>query len=963
MTALPDEFDVFLSHWTGDNEHAEALVAALEAKKLRVWFDEDVIDTHESITRAVRQGVLRSKVLVAYYSATYPERSACQWELVTAYIAAQCLGNPGDRILVVNPEQTEIGSSRSDHIVPVDLRDPIFGKEPEDATRSEAWADEASRIAEIASQYDDLLGSGVADAQPRQIGRYLVGSPSFVGRIEELWRIHSALTNSDVAIITGVRAGDVAELVGMGGMGKSMLAEEYGLRFGSRYPGGIFWLSAARAGDDADSTRDDIEAVRRAQLRLIAANLQIVTDGRSEDEVIAMIREELESTGPGLWIVDDLPGSLTTEQVRNWRAPAVTARTLLITRSRRYEIAQRVELDRLSTSNGFSLLTAKRQPESPVERGAAVGIVEDLGGHPLALAVAAHILKRESGLNSFSAFRDRLASPSNDALELAERLQPELPTGHQASVAATLLESIEPIATAATDVLRIAGLLAAAPIPKTFLVDVLACTDTLDPGTVRERTRDALTETDQQSLTKEVDPQRGTVFVHELVSRTVRLSQPDTGRERELLQSCFVVLHRLLVDGENAPADPILAELAVHARVLISTPTDDSDVELAQLALRQATAQFEAARGDYQAAERDQIEILNDVERLHGPVARETVVAAAELAGTLVKLNDLGRARPLLEQAAQVLTALGNPDDPLAIGVSAKLFSLRNREGEIETIREPLEDLLHEAIRVSGRASQQVAAVASNLARVWYQLGRLGQARELLTTVIDDRRAAVVDDDAEVIALRAYVAVIRVEEGHPEDGIEPLEECVADFEEIYGESNPETLRIRGNLAMALWKRNTPASFTRAKELLSDVLSSQERLLGANHPQTLMAMDNQASTLRELGDAKEACRLAEAAVEGLRKVLPGDNQETLIAIGNLGINYDALGEFELACQRHREALEGFRRLLPPGHSYILKAESFLSDAEAALEAERTRDIGRNDPCWCGSGKKYKKCHGA
>ena len=26
------------------------------------------------------------------------------------------------------------------------------------------------------------------------------------------------------------------------------------------------------------------------------------------------------------------------------------------------------------------------------------------------------------------------------------------------------------------------------------------------------------------------------------------------------------------------------------------------------------------------------------------------------------------------------------------------------------------------------------------------------------------------------------------------------------------------------------------------------------------------------------------------------------------------------------------------------------------------AEEDR-IGRNDPCWCGSGKKYKKCHGA
>jgi preprotein translocase subunit SecA len=26
-------------------------------------------------------------------------------------------------------------------------------------------------------------------------------------------------------------------------------------------------------------------------------------------------------------------------------------------------------------------------------------------------------------------------------------------------------------------------------------------------------------------------------------------------------------------------------------------------------------------------------------------------------------------------------------------------------------------------------------------------------------------------------------------------------------------------------------------------------------------------------------------------------------------------------------------------------------------------DETQNIGRNDPCWCGSGKKYKRCHGA
>jgi preprotein translocase subunit SecA len=36
------------------------------------------------------------------------------------------------------------------------------------------------------------------------------------------------------------------------------------------------------------------------------------------------------------------------------------------------------------------------------------------------------------------------------------------------------------------------------------------------------------------------------------------------------------------------------------------------------------------------------------------------------------------------------------------------------------------------------------------------------------------------------------------------------------------------------------------------------------------------------------------------------------------------------------------------------------------AAASVETRRLGEheqIGRNDPCWCGSGKKFKKCHGA
>jgi preprotein translocase subunit SecA len=33
------------------------------------------------------------------------------------------------------------------------------------------------------------------------------------------------------------------------------------------------------------------------------------------------------------------------------------------------------------------------------------------------------------------------------------------------------------------------------------------------------------------------------------------------------------------------------------------------------------------------------------------------------------------------------------------------------------------------------------------------------------------------------------------------------------------------------------------------------------------------------------------------------------------------------------------------------------------AKSAAQAPDGSKLGRNDPCWCGSGKKFKRCHGA
>jgi preprotein translocase subunit SecA len=40
-----------------------------------------------------------------------------------------------------------------------------------------------------------------------------------------------------------------------------------------------------------------------------------------------------------------------------------------------------------------------------------------------------------------------------------------------------------------------------------------------------------------------------------------------------------------------------------------------------------------------------------------------------------------------------------------------------------------------------------------------------------------------------------------------------------------------------------------------------------------------------------------------------------------------------------------------------------AEQLLPTPVEQRRVDHDHQIGRNDPCWCGSGKKFKKCHGA
>jgi hypothetical protein len=274
----------------------------------------------------------------------------------------------------------------------------------------------------------------------------------------------------------------------------------------------------------------------------MAERLGISTHGLTAEEIEGALARKLRSEGKSsLWVVDDVPSGLEGKVLQRWFAPYPLARTLLTTRSREYDaLARRIDLSVLQPDEAFQLLTSRRRPADKDEEEQARGLAELLGYHALTLDVTASSLLSSVAAKPFGDFRAKLARPDKDALMLAESLADTLPNGHQKSIAQTMLGSIRNIGAEGLDFLRLASVLAVAPIPASLVTAVFEQVDKLSREDAEERAGLAFKQVTSASLAEIAGEHQNARSIHTLVSRAVRFHEKTAPDRTDALQAAAV---------------------------------------------------------------------------------------------------------------------------------------------------------------------------------------------------------------------------------------------------------------------------------------------------------------------------------------------------------------------------------------------------------------------------------------
>jgi tetratricopeptide (TPR) repeat protein len=302
----------------------------------------------------------------------------------------------------------------------------------------------------------------------------------------------------------------------------------------------------------------------------------------------------------------------------------------------------------------------------------------------------------------------------------------------------------------------------------------------------------------------------------------------------------------------------------------------------------------------YQRAAQLHEQTLTIRKRVQGPEHPDTLNSRNNLADALYGLGKYQRSAQLHEQTLAIRERVLGPEHPDTLNSRNNLAAALSDRGEYQRAAQLHEQTLTVRERVLGPEHPDTLGSRNNLALALGDGGEYQRAAQLHEQTLAIRERVLGPEHPDTLKSRNNLALAFRDGGEYEQAAQLHEQTLAIRERVLGPEHPDTLNSRNNLALALGDRLTwrisalrallalgdGGEYERVAQLHEQTLTVRERVLGAEHPDTLSSRNNLANVLRDLGEYERAAQLHEQTLTVRERVLGAEHPDTLSSRNNL-----------------------------------------------------------------------------
>jgi tetratricopeptide (TPR) repeat protein len=749
----------------------------------------------------------------------------------------------------------------------------------------------------------------------------------FTAREAELAAIEEALWRKGgraaVTYTGGTPTSDAATaaLKGLGGVGKSVLAQQYAWVNRERYQG-VWWVRA----EQKEVLLDDLIELG---VRLIDASIGEIPERRKAGQLVLDEIAQRQWEKPWLMVYDNVESPDAVADL----TPGQGAQTLITTRwSDWHGHAAEVPIDVFprETAVAFLMERARGANERPEETETEAGLLaDDVGCLPLALAVARAQAWRMNW--NYAQYREHLG-------EMLKRA-PARTLDYPRSVHATLtlaLDKVLEVTPEAEKLLAITAFLAPERIPlDLFPEDIIG---EIELGEAVAALADVSLVTHET-----LDDGSSGFSVHRLVQRVMRERLGDDAEDAVALATSQVA--KTFPNGEIGPDNvlswPACRKLEAHVVAVLETAPERGKSAKDTALLLNQYALFLKARARYADAEPHYRRALMIDEANFGPDHPFVATRVNNLAMLLLETNRLAEVEPLIRRALKIVEMSDGPNHPNVSKILGNLALLmRDTNRLVDT-----EPILHRALKVAetscGPDHPLVADSLNNLAGMLHDTGRPAEAEPLYRRALCVAEASHGSNAPEVALILSNLGELLRKTNRLSEAEPLIRRALRIKVASYGPDHPEVARSLNNLALILEKSSR---FAEAESLHRRALKINEASFGPDHPTVATSLNNLAGLLRDTNRYAVAEPLFRRALKIDEASFGPDHPNVAVCLNNLA-------GLLRRTNRRKEAEPLFRRSVGileasygPDHPHTKRAKRNLADLEAEMRDKAPKGPG-------------------